>query len=213
MRFLILFGLATATLATAGVVVRENGVAQGSEVVTLPAGPEARIRYPAGALPVLTTADGKRRPVRSVLNVGRQMNYGDYVWDDANIPEGPAWVRIDLTTQTLSLFRAGHEIGTAVILYGTDNKPTPTGVFPILQRAEKHRSSLYDAEMPYMLRLTHDGVAIHASSVRRGSATHGCIGVPREFARRMFAQVRRGSIVSIERSGTSTSGRAGETTA
>lgn len=208
MRAPIITGLTTVALAAAGVFgwdrLQQPAAARPVERL----GTEARIRYPASALPILTTADGKRRPVRSVLNVGQQMTFGDYVWDDSGVPAGPTWVRIDLTTQTLSLFRGGHEIGTAVILYGTDNKPTPTGVFPILQRAAQHRSSLYDAEMPFMLRLTHDGVAIHASRVRAGSATHGCIGVPEGFARRMFAQVRRGSIVSIERSGAATAARA-----
>jgi lipoprotein-anchoring transpeptidase ErfK/SrfK len=137
--------------------------------------------------------------VRSLLNVRRQFHYGDYVWNDANVPPGQAWVRVDLGRQTLSVFRAGHEIGATVILYGTDGKPTPTGVFPILQKAKQHRSTLYDAEMPYMLRLTGDGVAIHASNVRERAATHGCIGVPAAFARLLFDQVRRGDLVAIQR--------------
>ena len=84
-----------------------------------------------------------------------------------------------------------------MILYGTDGKPTPTGVFPVLERAAEHRSAAYDADMPYMLRLTADGVAIHASPVARGAATHGCIGVPFDFAERLFGQVRRGDLVAI----------------
>ncbi len=80
--------------------------------------------------------------------------------------------------QVVSIFRDGYEIGTAAIIYGADNMPTPLGVFPILQKDATHVSNLYDAPMPYMLRLTNDGVAIHASDVRYGNATHGCIGVP-----------------------------------
>lgn len=157
-----------------------------------------RLRYPAGRQPWLPLADGQRLQVRSLLNIKRPMRFGDYVWNDLGIPvDGPVRVRVDLARQMLSVFRDGHEVGTAVILYGTDNKPTPTGNFPILARARQHRSSLYDAAMPYMLRLTHDGVAIHASSVRRGAATHGCIGVPLEFARLLFDQVARGDLVTI----------------
>jgi hypothetical protein len=59
------------------------------------------------------------------------------------------------------VFRSGHEIATAVILYGADEKPTPTGEFKILQRLKDHRSSLCDAPMPYTLRLTGDGISIH----------------------------------------------------
>lgn len=156
-----------------------------------------RIVYPADRLPALALPDGRRQVVRSLLNVTRPMRYGDYVWDEDGVPAGPAWIRVDLARQTLSLFRSGHEIGTAVILYGTDGKPTPTGVFPILERARAHRSTLYDADMPYMLRLTGDGVAIHASNVRLGRATHGCIGVPPAFARLLFDQVKRRDPVAI----------------
>jgi lipoprotein-anchoring transpeptidase ErfK/SrfK len=67
----------------------------------------------------------------------------------------------------------------------------------VLEKREKHRSNLYDAEMPYMLRLTNDGIAIHASEVRQGAATHGCIGIPVEFARALFREVRRGDEVFI----------------
>lgn len=163
--------------------------------VTAPA--SARVAYPLDRLPVLTLPDGQKRVVRSLLNVTRPMHYGEYRWDDAGVPAGPVWVRVDLARQTLSLFRAGHEIGSAVILYGTDGKPTPTGVFPVLERAREHRSTLYDAEMPYMLRLTNDGVAIHASDVRFGRATHGCIGVPPAFARLLFGQMKRRDPVAI----------------
>lgn len=156
-----------------------------------------RVIYPAAHPPILTLPDGRREVVRSLLNVRRPLHYGDYVWNDRGVPTGPAWVRVDLARQTLSLFRAGHEIGTAVVLYGTDGKPTPHGVFPVLERARTHRSTLYDAEMPFMLRLTGDGVAIHASDVRYGRATHGCIGVPPAFARLLFEQVRRGDLIAI----------------
>lgn len=161
--------------------------------------PEAgtRVSYPARHPPRVTLPDGQTRAVRSVLNVTRKLRYGEFLWDDKGIGPGETWVRVDLARQTLSLFRGGHEIGSTVILFGTDGKPTPGGVFPILERARHHRSSLYDAEMPYMLRLTGDGVAIHASAIRSGAATHGCVGVPLAFARLMFDQVKRGDIVAI----------------
>ncbi len=135
--------------------------------------------------------------MRSLLSIARPLRIGEFVWDDAGVPSGPAWVRVDLSRQLLSVFRAGHEIGTAVISFGAPSTPTPTGVYPILERAAHHRSNLYAADMPYMLRLTRDGVAIHASDVRPGAATHGCIGVPRAFARRLFDALRKGDLVAI----------------
>jgi lipoprotein-anchoring transpeptidase ErfK/SrfK len=51
--------------------------------------------------------------------------------------------------------------------------------------------------MPYTLRLTADGVSIHASDVRPGFATHGCIGVPKGFAAKLFAATSVGDEVII----------------
>jgi len=87
-----------------------------------------------------------------------------------------------------------------VILYGATDVPTPTGKFPILAKMKNHRSATYDAPMPYTLRLTADGVSIHASEVRWGYATHGCIGVPMAFAARLFDAASVGDEVFIAKS-------------
>lgn len=138
------------------------------------------------------------RDIYSVLDVRKPMHYGDFVWNDRNVPKGEVWIRVDLKTQLLSVFRGGHEIGTAVILYGADEKQTPDGVFPVLAKIKDHKSATYNgAPMPYTLRLTQDGVAIHGSDVRWGAATHGCVGVPLEFAQKLFGQVTKGDQVLI----------------
>jgi lipoprotein-anchoring transpeptidase ErfK/SrfK len=137
------------------------------------------------------------RPVKSLLAVKAPLYFGDYSWDDRNVPAGPTWIRVDLGTQLMSVFRGGHEIGTALVVYGGDNKQTPAGKLHILGKARNHRSSLYDAEMPFTLRLTNDGVSIHASSVRWGAATHGCIGVPPPFAERLFNAATLGDEVLV----------------
>jgi lipoprotein-anchoring transpeptidase ErfK/SrfK len=136
-------------------------------------------------------------PIKTILDVREPMTYGDFKWDDKGVPAGLTWVRIDLKDQLMSVFRSGHEIGTAVILYGADGLPTPTGRFPILAKLKNHRSSTYDAPMPYTLRLTGDGVSIHGSNVRWGFATHGCVGVPAAFAAKLFDAVKVGDEVLI----------------
>src|SRR5262245_14116971 len=45
------------------------------------------------------------RDVKSILNVPKQMQYGDYVWNDRNVPKGPVWIRVDLKSQIISVFR------------------------------------------------------------------------------------------------------------
>ena len=136
------------------------------------------------------------------------MHYGDFIWNDRNVPKGAIWVRVDLKSQIISVFRSCHEIGTAVVLYGADEKQTPDGVFPVIAKIKDHKSATYNgAPMPYTLRLTQDGVAIHGSDVRWGAATHGCIGVPFEFAEKLFGQVAKGDqvfIISDKRPATAT---------
>jgi hypothetical protein len=158
---------------------------------------EGRTFLTKGQLAEAMAAGTLDRPVKSLLAVNRPLYFGDYQWNDRGVPDGPTWIRIDLGSQLISVFRAGHEIGTAVIVYGGDNKQTPLGNLRILAKAKDHRSSLYDAAMPYTLRLTDDGVSIHASDVRYGAATHGCIGVPLAFARHLFDAASVGDEVTV----------------
>ena len=142
--------------------------------------------------------DPRALTVRRVLRIDGPFRHGDYVWDEKGAPaSGPVIVTVDLKAETLSVFRAGYEIGAAVILYGATDKPSPQGAFPITQMDADHVSNLYGAPMPYALRLTSDGVFIHGSDVQYGRATHGCIGVPVDFARKLFGVVKRGDLVVI----------------
>jgi lipoprotein-anchoring transpeptidase ErfK/SrfK len=159
--------------------------------------PANRIAVTPAAMRQALAAGQIDRPVKSILRVPARLQYGDFRWDDAGVPAGSLWIRVDTRAQLISVFRAGHEIGTAVILYGADGLETPTGKFPILAKLKDHRSATYDAPMPYTLRLTRDGVAIHASDVRWGLATHGCVGVPDGFARKLFAAASVGDEVFV----------------
>lgn len=186
--------------ANSGQAARSSAAAE-----TQPPDDSKRIVFPASNLPRLSFAGAKTRPVKSLLNVRGPMKYGQFVWDEKGVPAGPIWVRVDLSGQTMSVFRAGHEIGTAVVLYGADEKPTPVGRFKVLAKFKDHRSSIYNAPMPYTLRLTHDGIAIHGSNVRRDAATHGCVGVPTAFAALLFGQLKVGNEVAIVRGGSDAS--------
>ncbi len=163
--------------------------------------PAAKPVMPAAA-PVAPTGTPRAADdpfvVRRILDL-KPMHHGEYAWDDAGVPQGPVVITIDLAAEMLSVFRDGYEIGAAVILYGADSKPTPLGTFPILQKDAHHVSSIYGAPMPYAMRLTNDGVFVHASEVAWDAATHGCIGVPKAFAEKMFAQAKVGDKVIITR--------------
>jgi lipoprotein-anchoring transpeptidase ErfK/SrfK len=124
---------------------------------------------------------------------------GAFHWDESGAPaDGPVVITVDLEAQTLSIFRGGYEIGAAAVLYGRDDKPTPLGAFPITQKKARHVSNLYGAPMPYMMRMTNDGISIHGSdSVAPGFATHGCVAVPNAFAKKLFETAKLGDLVIV----------------
>jgi hypothetical protein len=190
---LLIGGAAATALALKG----HEHATTGAQVRT-PALPQGRIAVAPAQLHEAFAAGLIDRPIKTILDVRSPMTYGQFVWNDKGVPAGPAWIRVDLHAQLMSVFRSGHEIGTAVILYGADGLPTPTGKFPILAKLKDHRSITYDnAPMPYTLRLTPDGVSIHGSNVRWGFATHGCIGIPKAFAAKLFDVVKVGDEVLI----------------
>jgi lipoprotein-anchoring transpeptidase ErfK/SrfK len=197
--------LVSAVVLTAGVAAltlsyepRASRAEAASPQTAFAAAPPGRVMLSPAQVREAYRAGLIDRPIRSILDIRDPMEYGEFRWNDRGVPAGPVWIRIDLKAQLLSVFRAGHEIGTAVILYGTDGLPTPTGKFPILAKWKDHKSATYDnAPMPYTLRLTKDGVAIHGSNVRWGFATHGCIGIPTDFAAKLFGVVHVGDQVLI----------------
>lgn len=134
---------------------------------------------------------------RSILATGKGLDYGEWLWDETAVPPGRLAVRVDLDRQLVSVFRGPDEIGTAVIVYGVDGKDTPRGRLPIRGKSRDHHSVTYDAPMPFSLWLREDGVALHGSSVAMGKATNGCIGVPVEFAEKLFAVASVGDVIEV----------------
>ena len=96
-------------------------------------------------------------------------------------------VVVSLASQQAFVFRKGEVWDSSQVSTGKPGNETPAGVFPILQKKVHHRSTLYDdAPMPYMQRLTWDGVALHAGRVPGYPASHGCIRLPKTFAEKLY---------------------------
>ncbi|MBO9624557.1 MAG: L,D-transpeptidase family protein [Sphingomonas sp.] len=139
--------------------------------------------------------------VYSVLETDSPLEPGEYLWEPQRAPSGRLEIVADLARDTLYVYRGGVEIGRTILIYGADHKPTPLGSFPILQKNARHISNLYGAPMPYMMRLTWGGISIHGSGefVENRWATHGCIGLPDEFAALLFKVARVGDRVTVTR--------------
>jgi hypothetical protein len=159
------------------------------------------VATPAPAPAAAPAASNNPFVIKSILPIESSIRYGDWFWDEDAAPKtGKLVITVDLEARVISAFRDGHEIGTAVALLGTQKHPTPLGSFPILTKEKDNISEKYNnAPMPHTLRLTWDGIAIHGSPVLNGYASHGCIGVPDEFAAKLFAAARRGDKVIITR--------------
>ena len=140
--------------------------------------------------------------IKRILPINGPIKYGEWHWDEDGAPEtGELIITVDLEARVISVFRDGYEIGAAAALLGTTDHPTPLGVFPILTKERHNVSEKYgNAPMPWTLRLTWDGVAIHGGSeVENGYASHGCIGVPDPFAAHLFDIARKGDVAIITR--------------
>ena len=136
--------------------------------------------------------------IKRILPIKGAIKYGKWYWDEAGVPPGQILITVDLQARVLSAWRGGYEIGTAAVLVGAPEKPTPTGIFPITQKQVQHFSNLYgEAPMPYMERLTNDGVTLHASEVLNGYASHGTVGMPLAFAKKLYGVTHLGDKVII----------------
>ncbi len=123
---------------------------------------------------------------------------GEYLWRPQVSPRGPLVLVISLEEQRAYVYRNGVAIGVSTVSSGKPGHDTPTGVFTILQKKRDHRSNLYDdAPMPFMQRLTWDGVALHAGHLPGHPASHGCVRLPHAFAEKLFAETRTGDTVVV----------------
>jgi hypothetical protein len=111
---------------------------------------------------------------------------------------GPVSIVISIPQQRLFAYQDGQLIAVSTVSTGSPGRETPTGEFTILQKAKFHRSNLYsNAPMPFMQRLTWDGIALHAGHLPGYPASHGCIRLPKAFAQQLFDITAMGASVSV----------------
>ncbi|MBT2246876.1 L,D-transpeptidase family protein [Sphingobium sp. BHU LFT2] len=154
------------------------------------------------ALAIPSSADAQGSKVSSAPELARQIDAlkpGQWVWAPAIATSGPVMIYVDLSKQIALVYRNGIRIGASTISSGKDGHETPTGVFTILQKDANHRSSVYNnAPMPFQQRLTWDGVALHAGGLPGYPESHGCVHLPYEFARALFAITNLGITVIVQ---------------
>ena len=117
-------------------------------------------------------------------------------------------IEIDLSNQTLTAMEGENSIIQSSICSGRVGHATPRGTFKILGKNKMHISNRYPivdkeagirggAKMPYMLRVTNTGIAIHAGEILNYPDSHGCIRLPYGKAMQLFKWTDVGTKVKI----------------
>jgi lipoprotein-anchoring transpeptidase ErfK/SrfK len=122
---------------------------------------------------------------------GDSLRPGQFVWENRTAYKNPLRVIVVLEFQRLYVFDGDDLVGFTTISTGKKGHETPAGIFKILEKRVEHYSNIYDnAPMPYMQRLTWDGIALHAGRIPGYPASHGCIRMPLGFAKALFGATK-----------------------
>ncbi len=113
--------------------------------------------------------------------------------------EAPVLMLVSLDSQSIRVFSGDTLVARSHVSTGKKGHATPTGVFSVLQKKRRHHSNIYSrAPMPFMQRLTWSGIALHeAKSVPNTPASHGCVRLPRTFAKQLYRYTDLGAHVII----------------
>jgi hypothetical protein len=152
-----------------------------------------------GVLPGLEASrSGVKQEGDTPVSSSEKLPAGRFEWEPGKSPSGVLAILVSLPRQMLYVYRGGVLIARSSVSSGRPGHSTPSGLFPILGKEVMHYSNLYQhAPMPYMQRLTMEGVALHAGYLPGEPASHGCIRLPGEFARRLFGITACGDPVLV----------------
>ena len=165
-------------------------------------------------------------PLSIASSVGHTIENVSY-WDGDGVFNAPA-IGIHLAEQRAYFFKGGVLVGISQISTGREGHNTGPGTFRIIQRDRDDRSSSYGnfvaanhperiirtnvsakdprpvgslfpgTPMPNFLRLTDEGIGMHAGYLPGLPASHGCIRMPAPLAEDFFDNAPLGTPVVIK---------------
>lgn len=106
-------------------------------------------------------------------------------------------VEISLGSQRASVYKNGVPVYSTSVSTGRSGFATPRGDFIVTDKRVHHVSTIYDAKMPFFMRLSARDFGLHQGHVPGYPASHGCIRVPAGMARKLFSEIPVGTLVSI----------------
>ena len=92
----------------------------------------------------------------------------------------------------------GNELFSTRVSSGKSGYRTRQGEFVITDKHRTHNSSIYGSSMPYFQRLSCSDFGFHYGNVPGYPASHGCIRLPMDSAKKLFAMTEVGDTVTIK---------------
>lgn len=116
----------------------------------------------------------------------------------SGLPPDQLRIEISLASQHAEVIKDGVPVFRTVCSTGRDGYATRTGSYVITNKERNHRSTIYKVEMPYFMRLSCLDFGMHEGVVPNYPASHGCIRLPSEAARKFFAEIPVGTLVTVK---------------
>ncbi len=106
-------------------------------------------------------------------------------------------VEISLAKQYANVIKDGVTVFTTKVSTGRNGFTTKPGYYVITDKDRDHRSTIYKCPMPYFMRLSCRDFGMHEGVVQPYPASHGCIRLPADAAKKLFVDLPVGTVVSI----------------
>jgi len=106
-------------------------------------------------------------------------------------------VEISLAKQSAMVIKDGVTIFTTKVSTGRQGFGTKPGQYVITDKDRDHRSTIYKCAMPYFMRLNCRDFGMHEGVVQPYPASHGCIRLPGDAAKKLFVEIPVGTVVMI----------------
>ena len=106
-------------------------------------------------------------------------------------------VEISLAKQHMAVVKDGATVFETKVSTGRNGFTTKPGYYVITDKDRDHRSTIYKCPMPYFMRLSCRDFGLHEGVVQPYPASHGCIRLPGDAAKKLFVDLPIGTVVSI----------------
>jgi len=104
---------------------------------------------------------------------------------------------VSLDERRAWLFQDGYPLYAAATCAGRSTHPTPLGDFHVIEKHRDWVSTIYHVPMPYFMRLNVWAIGIHEGGIATTPASHGCIRLPSDMARKFFEVTPVGTPVKV----------------